>query len=104
MVHPFSFSFFAQLRWAWYLRMVLVQEEENHKLGIVCVVDTDEGYSRPDLEALRFFHKKMAPAIPLKTSAAYITYSNNAWKQVIDFTQFIMLRIVRVRFRVVVGK
>jgi hypothetical protein len=58
MAHPFSFSFFAQVRWAWYLKMVLVQEEENQKIGIVSVGYMVEGYARPDLEAIRLFTKK----------------------------------------------
>jgi hypothetical protein len=104
MVHPFSFSFFAQFRWIWYLQMVLAQEEENQKMGIVNMVYMVEGYSRPDLETIRLYHQKLTPAIPLKTSARYGIFSDNAWKQVLEFAQIVMSRIVRVRFRALVGK
>jgi hypothetical protein len=101
----FLFSFFApHFRWIWYLRMVLAQEEQNQKLGIVNITYMFEGYARPDLETLRLYHREFLPAIPLKNSARYVLFSDIAWKQVIDFEQVIMSRIDRVRFRTVSGK
>ena len=84
--------------------MVLAENEDVQKLGIVNVVYCLDEYCRQDLEAVRQFHCELASAVPLKISARYAVYEDNAWKQILDFEQVIMKQPARMRFRSIGGK
>ena len=97
---------FFKIRALWFMLMSLSRSEQVQKLGIVHLGHLLDGYPEKgvDYEFLRIGSFCVASCLPLRISAIYITYNNNAWANMLDFAQLIMGPILRVRARMLRGE